>query len=242
MWNTNNGGITGQQLASPPSGHYVLLRTFAGNIDLYLRLKIVKILIYFRFLLLMYKNKEYEKILLLKYQNAPNVVDMTILYLWWVSHHDSPGYSSGNSWYNPGSEISKVEYSNVIKRLNDDFLYVKTLTMPKVDRSLRLCNGLDVVNRTVFDHMHIFFREKGFTYDFGGGRAPYFIGAVAKIGGIPESIDDEEVKMLEKQKLYVINIHYQGETKPKLIKDCCDYIKSDKDKFFFDPIVENICK
>jgi hypothetical protein len=65
-----------------------------------------------------------------------------------------------------------------------------------VNTKLKLCNGMDVVNRTVFDHFHPWANggKNTFTLNIEGGGLPYFIGAVAIFGGKPESVEPEEVR------------------------------------------------
>jgi hypothetical protein len=79
---------------------------------------------------------------------------------------------------------------------DDAFTFAKGLSLAPVDKSLKLCNGMDVVDRVVFDHIHPWVNggKNTFTLNLEEGGYPYFIGPVAIFGGRPESMVPAEVR------------------------------------------------
>ena len=96
--------------------------------------------------------------------------------------------------------------------------------MPVLYRDLRVCNGLDVQERAAFDHMHGYnLHNSGFDFNFNpdpvpdsGARGPgegkeqaeagyersylpFFVGASLKMGGKPESLDEQDIAALKTQ-------------------------------------------
>lgn len=121
-------------------------------------------------------------------------------------------------------------------RAGDDnkFITVKnkliSTGMPVLYTDLRVCNGMDVQERAAFDHMWAYdLKNTGFTFNFNpepvASKAtvttpgyehyylPYFIGASMIMGGKPESLNEQDIAELRKQKLYLFNVHYQSSSK-----------------------------
>jgi hypothetical protein len=112
----------------------------------------------------------------------------------WVSHFNEPGWDTGRPWLSESStEASEVE--SLRKRHDNAFRFAKGLDLAPVDKSLKLCNGLDAVNRIVFDHFHPWVNggKTTYTLNLEGGGLPYFVGPVTIYGGRPESVDPDEV-------------------------------------------------
>lgn len=112
----------------------------------------------------------------IKSAKSTSVVDMSLLWLWWVSHQNvtAVGWSTGRPYLsrNPKDDIKELERYR--KQSDDAFLFSKKLPLPISNISnlalksslssvlkkqlssslpLEICNGMDVVNRTVFDHI-----------------------------------------------------------------------------------------
>jgi hypothetical protein len=86
---------------------------------------------------------------------------------------------------------------------------------------LTVCNGMDVVNRTVFTHLAGWYSGTNITLDLAGKGRPSSISISSNGGGRPESMKTETVKILEKQRLYYVNFHYQGGDKKLIPYDIC---------------------
>jgi hypothetical protein len=143
-----------------------------------------------------------------------HVVDMTILWLWWVSHKSKVavvGWDTGRPYhtqllYHP---LAKGNITRAREIADEAFIYTSKLNLPPVTRQLAVCNGLDVINRTVFDHMHAWDAGTNLSLNLDGDGVPYVIGASLNHGGKPESLDPEIVEKLEHSRLYLNNVHYQ---------------------------------
>lgn len=86
---------------------------------------------------------------------------------------------------------------------------------------------MDVQDRAAFDHMHGYvLQNAGFSFNLNPEPTttskeigyehyylPYFIGASMIMGGKPESLDEQDIAQLRKQRLYLFNIHYQSSAK-----------------------------
>jgi hypothetical protein len=121
-----------------------------------------------------YKTK--LETLKIKSDKMTSVVDMSLLWLWWVSHQNvtSADWSTGRPYLsrNPKDDINQLAIYR--KQSDDAFLFSKKLPLPISNSSnlalkaslspvlkkqlsssspLEICNGMDVVNRTVFDHI-----------------------------------------------------------------------------------------
>jgi hypothetical protein len=120
--------------------------------------------------------KTHLETLRIKSEKMTSVVDMSLLWLWWVSHQNvtSAGWSAGRPFLsrNPKDDVNQLEKYR--KQSDDAFLFSKNLPLPISNSSnlalksstspvlkqqlsssspLKICNGMDVVNRTVFDHI-----------------------------------------------------------------------------------------
>ena len=85
------------------------------------------------------------------------IVDMSLLWLWWVAHQQTGGWDAGRPYL-----IKQKDpwHSQILRQRNiHDQAYIdtKALNLTSVDVTLEICNGLDVKNRTVFDHNVITF-------------------------------------------------------------------------------------
>lgn len=160
------------------------------------------------------------------------VVDMSLLWLWWVRNKmdKQTGVETGRAFDEQGHSST-----------DEAFEFSKTLRLPNVNKSLKLCNGLDVVNRTSFDHFRGWTNDRGFTFDVSGGAVPYFIGATTKYGGQPESQDPAHVEQLKLSKLYLLNIHYQSDSKAVLPHDVCKVLLFTGSRSFLDQEIQKMC-
>lgn len=126
------------------------------------------------FTLEVYKTK--VDILKIKSDQQTSVVDMSLLWLWWVSHQNiaSAGWDTGRPFLSRNPKDDVNDLAKYRKQSDDAFLFSKKLSLPVSNSSrlalllasspsapkqqpstspLVICNGLDVVNRTVFDHI-----------------------------------------------------------------------------------------
>jgi len=157
---------------------------------------------------IMYK----QKLSILKVKRY-NVVDMSILWLWWVRHHKTAdvGWETGRPYsvrlkYHPTANGS-LEVARAVA--DEAFKFAAKLDIPTSPKRLKICNGLDVLNRTVFDHMQAWSAGRNFSLNLNGNGVPFVIGASLNHGGRPESLDPEALTKLENNRLYLNNIHYQ---------------------------------
>jgi hypothetical protein len=157
----------------------------------------------------MYQN--FVSTLEVKGRSGSSVVDMSILWLYWVAHHkdQSPDWDTGRPFHTWNPKGDKQFVEDLRSKADAAFTYAKSLSMPSVNTSITICNGMDVVNRTVMDHMHGWQSGHGFSLDLAGDGRPYTIAASLSYGGHPESLDEEALKVLEESRLYVNNIHFQ---------------------------------
>ena len=109
------------------------------------------------------------------------VSDMSLLWLWWVSHHKNENnkYNCGNPY--PVNPIMKFN------TFPNAFNFAKKLLLPtNISNNIILCNGMDIVERTAFDHRHGFkFYTKGYKVD-NILKIPYITGISLPNGGKPE--------------------------------------------------------
>eukprot|EP01036_Dinobryon_divergens_P035399 gene35399-45862_t len=187
------------------------------------------------FIVNIYFNEQYQELIalrrekLLQRRGGDRIVDMSLLYLW-RSHCDPP---------------TREKMAAVRAGDDNKFLKVKKKLldtgMPVLYSDLRVCNGLDVQERAAFDHMHGYnLHNAGFTFNlnpeplppdsedrdprevgFERHYLPYFVGASLKMGGKPESLDEQDIARLKTQRLYLFNIHYQAGTKEFIKADVC---------------------
>ena len=182
--------------------------------------------------------EHHETILRMKFDSAPCVVDMSVLWLWWVAHHEVAGWATGRPWL----PLNKGDQTSVTDLTSDAaFSFTKGLPLPAVDKSLALCNGMDVVNRTVYDHMHAYKYGDDFSLNAHGGGVPSVKGACLRSGGVPESLDPQEAKLLDSQTLFLNNIHYQGGDKGHLKGHICEVLTQSGSKRIRSGRVHKIC-
>lgn len=162
--------------------------------------------------------------------------------MWLTDVFIGPGWDAGRPWYAEDPVAKEDEIDKVRRATDASFEKTKSLSLPPVDSTLKVCNGLDVVNRTVFDHMWGWYTVgRGFSFDLGGAGVPYVTGACGRMGGKPESIDPQVVKGLETQRLYINNIHYQGYSKDYMAADLCRVLLLTGERRVVDPVVANMC-
>ena len=143
------------------------------------------------------------------------MVDMSVLWLWWVAHHKNmpASWDTGRPFRSLGDQrtldVPQALVETARQQSDHAFTFASALSMPSVNPALRLCNGMDVVNRTVFDHMHGWMMGKNFSLDLTGDGWPYLVDVSLRAGGKPESVEPEAAAALAKQRLRLINIHYQ---------------------------------
>jgi len=79
-----------------------------------------------------------------------SVVDMSLLWLWWVVHHRHlpAGWATGRPFALDTTE-TPLPADLAAHRAKSDaaFEYAKTLEVPRPAATLRLCNGMDAVDR-----------------------------------------------------------------------------------------------
>jgi hypothetical protein len=81
-----------------------------------------------------------------------------------------------------------------------------------------------------------------FSFNLDGNGVPYVIGECLRSGGKPESIIPEEVALLSSQKLYLNNLHYQGDSKRKLAYDICRILVLTNTKKIRSEYVRMLCE
>lgn len=124
----------------------------------------------------------HKKILLRKLLNRTCVVDMSILWLWWVAHFEFPSFRAGRPWsISPELLLQHRSIADHRAKFDHAFLAAKSLNLPSVNLSSELCNGMDVVaslsssmpKRTVFDHMHGWIQGINFILGAGQNESGY---------------------------------------------------------------------
>jgi hypothetical protein len=118
-----------------------------------------------------------KKVLLRKLLNKTCVVDMSILWLWWVAHFEIPSFRAGRPWsMSPELLLQHRSIADHRAKFDHAFLATKSLNLPTVNQSFELCNGMDVITyssssmpkRNVFDHMHGWMQ--GINFRLGAGQ------------------------------------------------------------------------
>jgi hypothetical protein len=183
-------------------------------------------------------------ILLKKAKGGSSVVDMSILWLWFVAHKpNSAGWDTGRPWKLLDRQANEGRL--IAKRNAHDHSYslTKSFNLPAVDDKIVVCNGMDVVNRTVFDHMHGWQSgDNSFSLNLEDNGKPYVISSSLAHGGVPESIDPIKAAEFDKEKLYLNTIHYQGDSKKLIPYDVCRILTLTGDKYIEDPTVMKTCQ
>lgn len=172
-----------------------------------------------------------------------NVVDMSLLWLWWVQHHRNitAGWSTGRPWAHPQLSASAEDLADIQRRTDLAFNYSKTLKLASITRNLTICNGLDVVDRHVFDHQLAWSMGENFSLNLNGSGIPFVIGSVLRSGGIPESISTNFSQNLSLQRLYLNTIHFQGDSKKVLLYDVCRILYRTGNRLVYSKEVRRIC-
>lgn len=177
-----------------------------------------------------------------KWRHGSNVVDMSLLWLWWVSHHKTADWDAGRPWFSLSQKASE-RIVNVVRSRHDNAVeQTAKLSMAPISQSVRLCNGLDVVNRTVFDHMHGWLAGPEFSLNLDGDGVPSILGPCGHSGGRPESMNLDEVTRLSQEKLFFNNLHYQGDSKKQLVYDVCRLLTMTGSRNISGSTVRSICK
>ena len=121
----------------------------------------------------MYSHK--VQILRIKDAGRTSVVDMSLLWLWWVSHQkeSKSGWDTGRPFLSDHPMDNANQLQAFRDRSDAAYAFSKKLNLPvynstkvslelaaakvpleafRPSNNLTICNGMDVVNRTVFDH------------------------------------------------------------------------------------------
>lgn len=177
--------------------------------------------------MLVYQSSAAVKALQVKNQVRPAVVDMTLLWLWWVSQKDASDPDTSwivPKWFPPpkspqllnSQEVAAAHASRSKNLLA--FKFAKSLPLPNATLPLlHLCNGLDVVGNTLFDHMHAWTTNpKRFSFPVNDGGLPCTTADRGMHGGRPalNSTSGDG-------KICFLNVHYQGNYKEQLGRDVC---------------------
>jgi hypothetical protein len=165
------------------------------------------------------------------------VSDMTSLWYWWVWHLDTPGWKGGRPWdalsmwrSNASMQDIRVDSDNAYKVSREMLSKARGSGSGSGSGKLTVCNGLDVVNRLVLDHMHGWSETQGFTFNLLESGAmvgvPSITGPCLKRGGAPEDITpttpiSQTTSRYDHEKLYFAVLHYQGNTKDFMTYDIC---------------------
>ena len=218
-----------------------------------------------QFLMNTYMYDKYMKLLYDKKSHGTSVCDMSLLWLYWVAH--TSNNNNNNNKYENGKPFSITNNENfdekkllkIHQTFDESFLMCKKSDLPKINNNIRLCNGMDIVNRTTFDHMHGWSRGNQFRYmyltllfqlfqifqfisfdsfDFNKNGVPYVIGISQFFGGKPEIIEFNKVT---KQKYYFNNLHYQGGEKDLILYDICRVLLLTQNRQIIDKQVNNTC-
>jgi len=174
----------------------------------------------------------------LKAESGSMVVDMSILWLWWVAHHDIDNALT-SKW-----RIGAPFFSRFPNAFENAFKFAKlSLSLPQVNKgSLQLCNGMDVVDRTVFDHRHGWKMGRSYSVAVDNRGLPFIMGVALSNGGQPETLSYPAVHLLRFRRLYFNSIHYQGPAKSKIIEDACKVMITDGSlQFINDVEVRSAC-
>ena len=202
-------------------------------------------LIYFRsFIRKAYQS--YQPTLFKKASRRSNVVDMSLIWLWWVSHQNETSYISSIPWKLNNSTATIEEIRSVREKGHNAYKYTKSLPLPESNSTLRICNGLQVANRHVFDHAHGWAFGQSFSLNLNSPAdenygVPYVIGECLGIGGSPETTDPVKVKELQHQKLFFNSLHYQGDSKRLLPFDVCRILYKTGSGTILNPEVRALC-
>lgn len=181
------------------------------------------------------------------------ISDMTILWWWWISHIPTNellgwkhGWALNGIRYNDEIQKNNLNQSITSQPIDQIVAYVrKAIKFPIYNQTkLNLCNGLNIVDNTVYDHMWAFCQGVSFHYNHnipsnlhkGKYSLPYIKGLALLTGGAPEFLHNQNSQSSLKEKLqelkslknseyvYFNSIHYQGGSKSYAFEDLCPYL------------------
>eukprot|EP01036_Dinobryon_divergens_P026175 gene26175-34793_t len=157
-----------------------------------------------------YSNLKTFQSLKMKFDRTmSSVVDMSLLWLWWVAHtpvQDFVTNSTSRDYYYFDAYLPGGRKRNDV-RLLEALTFSKSLNLPAVQANLTLCNGMRVRNDSVFDHMHAW--QHGYMFSLN-------IDAFVTGQGLPYA----RLKAGDKMLMF-LSIHYQGDSKKVLLFDFC---------------------
>ena len=187
------------------------------------------------------------------------------------------GWDTGRPWRSNNWRMSDAQMR---EKYDAAFAFSKKLALPPLraavdltggsgrggadgSHALQVCNGLDVVQRTVFDHMlgwsdgsrplllprssvNSGGSSSGNTDDALAAVCPHGCPSVSaaslKSGGVPESVLPEHVALLEGQRLNLLTLHYQGNAKTHLPYDVCRYLAGTGSRSIANKEVKRVCR
>ena len=162
-----------------------------------------------RFAYAAYVNPQFYFSLQLRFdRSSSSVVDMSLLWLWWVAHTRKEDLQLNHYYFDDyilGDR--KKQDGNLIAA----FSFSKSLKLPAVPKRLQICNGMLVRHGAVFDHMHAWQYGQDFSLnidEFVHGRGLPYANITSK---------DKTNHSI----LFFNNIHYQGDSKKVLLYDLC---------------------
>jgi hypothetical protein len=165
-------------------------------------------------------------------QHQVGFSDMTLLW-WWVVSLTDHVKDTGVPWRffaALGPQELREAHAASVNRvkfiLRHDKMSIRNASLaltPPHGLPLRVCNGLDVRNRTVLDHMLGWCSDRrGFSLNIAKGGLPFTKGPATMYGGQPESTDSQDIKnRLHSANLYFETLHYQGLSKEYIRPDLC---------------------
>ena len=191
------------------------------------------------FVMQVYANPKYHKFLRMKADRGSSVVDMSLLWLWNVRSMpaNATGFQTGEPWHSLNPLMSAVAFrqaygsawsftKNLLKNMPTESYNASDSVMMganmQITSPLLVCNGLDVVQRTVLDHMRGWsdgaspklplstvsqFPDAAYLGCANG--CPSVVADSLKSGGVPESTDRAAVASLAGRPLYLLSLHYQ---------------------------------
>jgi hypothetical protein len=163
-----------------------------------------------------------------------SVVDMSLLWLWWVAHNHRSESILVRSNLSATSYFPSYLFSfygsrqhgrDLDNALADAVRFASALPLPDMRLSfvLRLCNGMLVVNNSVFDHMHGWRYGEDFSFNverlgFGNDSASLRRRETEETGVQlrPFAVIGQGLP-----RLYFHNLHYQGDSKKAMVLDLC---------------------
>lgn len=161
-------------------------------------------------------------------QHGSTVSDGSLLWLWWTAHkqQQQPGWATGR----PYLTFNLTETEAARKQHDEAFVHSRALPLPTVNEDLLLCNSLDVVHRTVFDHYHAWDGCGNFSLSLESDGIPRCFGACLTAGGKPETLDSAALHSVITKPLQLLTLHYRGDAKGLLLYDLCRVLTMTGDK------------